>query len=92
MDRNLTWEIIAVIPAGRVGRVSPGQGRLPLLFTADGEGGVSCLSHFQQIPSDVGTAYYIMQCSQNCQNMVTETQGSELSSVKLLTSRIVGGH
>lgn len=34
-----------------------------------------------------------MQCSQNGQNMVTETQGSELGSVKLLTStELLGGH
>ena len=40
----------------------------------------------------MGTAYYIMQCSQNGQNMVTETQGSELGSVKLLTStELLGG-
>lgn len=56
------------------------------LFAADAEGSVNGLPHFQQILSEVGTAYYIMQCSQNGQNMVTETQGSELSSVKLLTS------
>ena len=62
------------------------HGRRPLFFAADAEGSVNGLSHFQQILSEVGTAYYIMQCSQNGQNMVTETQGSELSSVKLLTS------
>ena len=40
----------------------------------------------------MGTAYYIMQCSQNGQNMVTETQGSELVSVKLLRSTdLLGG-